>query len=104
VALVKEGFVESVVAAAVGKLHLLKGGAGKPVLVLHHDVGNPGWLPFYADLARDFTVYVPSHPGFGKSERPEWMRSVRDMAIAYQEFVGALKLDALSVVGLAFGG
>ncbi len=103
-ALVKEGFVESVVAAAVGKLHLLKGGAGKPVLVLHHDVGNPGWLPFYADVARDFTVYVPSHPGFGKSERPEWMRSVRDMAIAYQEFLGALKLDALSVVGLGFGG
>ncbi len=74
-ALLKEGFVESFVEAAGGKVHVLKGGAGKPVLVLHHDVGNPGWLPFHAELARSFTVYAPSHPGFGKSERPEWMRS-----------------------------
>ena len=25
------------------------------LVVLHHSFGNPGWLPFYDDLARDFT-------------------------------------------------
>lgn len=103
-ALLKEGFAESFVEVASGKVHLLKGGAGKPILVLHHDIGNPGWLPFYADLARGFTVLVPSHPGFGKSERPEWMRSVRDMAIVYQWLLSELKLERLWVVGLGFGG
>jgi pimeloyl-ACP methyl ester carboxylesterase len=104
VALIKEGFTESFIEAAGGKIHVLKGGSGSPMLVLHHDVGNPGWLPFYADLARDFTVLVPSHPGFGKSDRPEWMRTVRDMAMVYQWALDELKLDCVSVIGLGFGG
>ena len=69
---------ESFAEVAGGKIQMLQAGAGRPLLVLHHEIGNPGWLPFYDDLARDFTVHVPSHPGFGKSERPEWMRTVRD--------------------------
>ncbi len=103
-ALIKEGFSESIAEAAGGKIHVLKGGSGSPLVVLHHDVGNPGWLPFYADLARDCTVYVPSHPGFGKSERPEWMRSVRDMAMVYQWLFAKLRLDRIAVIGLGFGG
>lgn len=95
---------ESFVEVAGGKVQMLKAGSGRPLLILHHDVGNPGWLPFYDDLARDFTVHVPSHPGFGKSERPEWMRTVRDMAIAYQWLIGDLKLDSPAAVGLGFGG
>ncbi|MCH8283322.1 MAG: alpha/beta hydrolase, partial [Chloroflexi bacterium] len=66
-----------------GKVQVLKGGAGDPLLVLHHDTGNPGWLPFYDELAKSFTVYIPSHPGFGKSDRPDWARTVRDLATLY---------------------
>jgi pimeloyl-ACP methyl ester carboxylesterase len=95
---------ELLVEAAGGNVHVLKGGSGRPLVVLHHDIGNPGWLPFYADLAREHTVYVPSHPGFGKSERPEWMRNVRDMAIVYQWILRDLGLDYVTVVGLGFGG
>jgi pimeloyl-ACP methyl ester carboxylesterase len=95
---------ESFIEVAGGKVQLLKGGSGRPLLILHHDVGNPGWLPFYDELARDFTVHVPSYPGFGKSERPEWMRTVRDMAMAYLWLARELKLDSTALVGLGFGG
>lgn len=95
-----EGFVS----LAGSRVHLLKGGAGRPLLVLHRDVGSPGWVPFYEELAQRFLVYAPSHPGFDKSERPLWMRSVRDLAIAYQWLLKDLKLDELYLLGLGFGG
>jgi pimeloyl-ACP methyl ester carboxylesterase len=81
-----------------------KAGAGDPLLVLHHDIGSPPGLPFYDVLARRFTVYVPSHPGYDGSERPHWMRSVRDLAVVYQWLLAELGLPAVSVVGLGFGG
>lgn len=82
----------------------LRKGSGDPLLVLHHDIGNPGWLPFYDRLAERFTVYVPSHPGFDSSERPTWMRDVREMAALYSWFLRELKLDSPVLVGLGFGG
>ena len=91
-------------------VHLWKGGQGKPLVVLHDDVGSPGWLPFHEELARHFTVYAPSHPGYGKSERPDrshrpgWMRDVRDMAIVHRLLLRDLGLERVSVVGLGFGG
>ena len=50
-------------------LRLRKGGAGDPMLVLSHDIGSLERLPLYDALARRFTVYVPSHPGYDGSER-----------------------------------
>jgi len=86
------------------KLHLRRAGAGQPLLVLHHDVGSPDRLPFYDALARRFTVYVPSHPGYDRSERPEWMRSARDIAVCYQWLLGDLGAANPALVGLGFGG
>jgi len=101
---VTQTWTESFVEVAGGKVHLRKGGTGDPLLILHRDVGNLGWLPLYEQLAQRFTVYVPSHPGFDKSDRPEWMRNVRDMAVVYEWFLKDLKLGALSLMGLGFGG
>jgi pimeloyl-ACP methyl ester carboxylesterase len=95
---------ESYIEIAGGKLQMLTGGNGRPLFILHHDIGNPGWLPFYDELASDFTIHVPSHPGFGKSDRPEWMRTVRDTAIVYQWLLAELKLGRVTIVGLGFGG
>lgn len=74
------------------------------ILVLHHDIGNPGWLPFYEALARRFDAVVPSLPGYGRSERADWMRSVRDLAAIEQWLLKELRLDRVSLVGLGFGG
>ena len=88
----------------------MKGGQGPPLLILHDDVGTPGWTPFYEELSGRFTVYVPSHPGFGKSElpdrsrRPSWMRDVRELAMVHGWLLNLLGLDSLHVVGIGLGG
>jgi pimeloyl-ACP methyl ester carboxylesterase len=85
-------------------LPFLKGGSGDPLLVLHHDIGSPAGLPFYDLLARNFTVYLPSHPGYEGSERPDWLRSVRDVAVIYQSLLAERGLTGVSLLGLGFGG
>ena len=89
---------------ASGPLHVARAGSGAPLLVLHHDIGSPERLPFYDALARRHTVFVPSHPGYDRSERPAWMRSVRDIAIVYQALLAEKSLTGVSLVGLGFGG
>jgi pimeloyl-ACP methyl ester carboxylesterase len=86
------------------RLALMTAGTGSPLLVLHHDTGGAGWIPLYDRLAQQFTVYVPSHPGYDRSERPDWMRSVRDVAVVYQCAIRQLGLDSPALVGLGFGG
>jgi pimeloyl-ACP methyl ester carboxylesterase len=95
---------ESVVEVAGTKLHLARAGSGRPVVVLHHDIGSPDRLPFYDELAGHFDVLVPPHPGYGKSERPQWLRNVRDVAVIYQRLLSDLGVERASLIGLGFGG
>ena len=56
------------------KIHWLQRGSGDSLIVLHHDIGNPGWLPFYEQLAQRFTVTVPDFPGWGQAlRRRSWL-------------------------------
>src|SRR5215469_11985865 len=98
------GWTETAVEVAGARLHLARAGGGRPVLVLHHDIGSPDRLEFYDALARRFAVLVPHHPGYGKSERPAWLRSVRDVAVIYQWLLGDLAIERPALVGLGFGG
>ena len=86
------------------KVRVLYGGDGAPLVVLHHSTGNPGWLPFYERLAERFTVYVPDMPGYGQSERPDWARDPRDLAILIARLLDRLGLEQVTLVGLGFGG
>jgi len=95
---------EEFVQLGPAKVQLLQGGSGDPLVILHQDVGNPGWLPFHEELSKQFTVYVPSHPGFGKSDRPEWARNARDLAGLHQWLLKELRIDSCCLVGLGFGG
>ncbi len=92
------------VAVADVALHVRRAGTGSPVLLLHRDTGALGEMPFYDALASRFAVLAPSHPGYDGSERPEWMRSPRDVAVVYQRLLAQLGLSDVSVVGLGFGG
>ncbi len=86
------------------KLHLKSAGSGRALLVLHHDIGTPDELGFYDLLAERFTVLVPHHPGWGRSERPGWMRSVRDLAAIHQWVLADQGVRNVSLLGLGFGG
>ena len=86
------------------KLHVSRAGSGPPILVLHHDIGTVDRLPFYDALAAKFDVLIPHHPGWGKSERPQWMRHPRDIAAIHAWLLADLSLAGVSLVGLGFGG
>lgn len=94
----------STVEAAGTKLHLMRAGKGQPVLVLHHETGTLDRLPFYDELAARYDVLVPHHPGYSRSERPDWLRSTRDIAVIYRGLLSELKIRDAALVGLGFGG
>ncbi|HEY5724672.1 MAG TPA: alpha/beta hydrolase, partial [Methylomirabilota bacterium] len=85
-------------------VRLRTSGRGEPLLLLHHDIGSVERLPFYDALAQRFTVHLPSHPGYDGSERPAWMRNVRDMAVLYQLLIAERGWAMPSLLGLGFGG
>jgi pimeloyl-ACP methyl ester carboxylesterase len=85
-----------------------RGGDGPPLLVLHHDIGSPERPALHDALARHFTVFAPSHPGYDGSPRPDWMRSVRDVAVVYQALLAGHERTrapgTVTLIGLGFGG
>jgi pimeloyl-ACP methyl ester carboxylesterase len=101
-------WTDSKIEVAGAKLHLSRAGQGRgkgrPLVVLHHETGTLDRLPFYDALAQHHDVLVPHHPGYSKSQRPDWMRSVRDIAVIYRGLLADLKLRDAALVGLGFGG
>jgi pimeloyl-ACP methyl ester carboxylesterase len=84
---------------------LMHGGDGPPLVYLHSSLGEAfRWLPFYNAWARDFTVYVPTHPGFGQSGGFDEIASIEDMAFHYIELFDALGLDEVILGGVSLGG
>ncbi len=97
-------WTDSTMEAAGIKLHVARAGRGRPMMVLHHETGTLDRLPFYDALANHYDVLVPHHPGFSRSQRPDWMRSTRDIAVIYRGLLGTLGLRDAALVGLGFGG
>ena len=91
--------------AAGIRTELPRAGKGPPLLVIHGELGVPGWLDGFARLAEDRDVIVPSLPGYGGSDRPDWIMGVHDLAAWVTWFARDLGLpQPLDVVGLSLGG
>ena len=86
------------------RIEYLNGGSGAPLLWLHGTEGNLGWLRLHDELARNFTVYVPTHPGFAGSERPLWLESFIDLSRFYLWIVQELGLSRVTLAGHFIGG
>lgn len=95
---------EEMVSVGGIRAHTLIGGSGAPLLVLHGAGGPNGWRRWHAALAEQFTVYVPSHPGYGLSDSADWMESPRDLARYYLWYLDVLGLDRATMVGHSMGG
>ena len=95
---------EETVRVAGSDLIVVKGGSGRPLLVLHEELGHPGWLKWHASLARDRTLLIPLHPGFGRTERIEWTLNMRDMAGLYALYLKQQGLAPIDVIGFSLGG
>jgi pimeloyl-ACP methyl ester carboxylesterase len=85
-------------------LHLLRGGSGRPALVLHGMEGPEGWLAFHDRLARTSEVWAPSHPGFGDSTRPEWIETITHQALFYEWLLRDAGLEQVDLIGFGIGG
>jgi pimeloyl-ACP methyl ester carboxylesterase len=85
-------------------VRVLKGGAGPALVALHHSTGSIGWTPIVEELAKAHTVYVIDMPGYGQSERPDWARDPRDIAVLCGFVIDSLGLDKVTLVGFGFGG
>ena len=86
------------------KLELVVKGEGAPLLFLHGMDGVEGCARIIDLLARDFTVYAPSHPGFGASELPRSFSTIDDLAYFYLDLLDHFDLRDVTVVGFSLGG
>ena len=93
-------WTEEVTHVAGTELAIVKGGSGKPLLVLHEELGHPGWGSWHAALAKQHTLMIPIQPGLGKSPKIDWIRSMSHLGLFYGRVVRELKLAPLNVIEL----
>jgi len=85
-------------------VHTWIGGDGAPLLVLHGAGGNRGFTRWVERVAQRFTVWAPTHPGFGLSGDAEWMDGIDDLARFYLWFMDVAGLVRPHVLGHSIGG
>ncbi len=98
------GYTEGTVYVGGTGLTMIKGGAGRPLLVLHEELGHPGWLSWHKALAEDHLLQIPIHPGFGELPRADWVSGVRDLAGFYSRMLGDMAVEPVDVIGFSLGG
>jgi pimeloyl-ACP methyl ester carboxylesterase len=79
-------------------------GEGEPTLFFHGAGFTRMWLPFHAALAEEVDLIAPEHPGYGETEMPEWLDGLDDLVIHYDDFLDALELDSVHLIGYSLGG
>jgi len=81
-------------------------GSSSPILLLHGGAGPQSVVAFAQRLANENQahVYVPTHPGFGGTNRPDWLNSIGALAESYVALVEQLKLNDVTVIGNSIGG
>lgn len=86
------------------RIEVLRGGSGPTMLFLHGAGGAAAWAPYMDALAKRFSLIVPSHPGYGRSDTPPWLDNLSDLAFFYLDFMKALDLRDIHLVGNSLGG
>lgn len=86
------------------EIEVLRGGKGPPLVFLHGAGGAHNWMPYMDRLAEHHKVYIPSHPGWGRSDTPDWLDGMGDLAYFYLDFLDAVGEDGVHLVGNSLGG
>jgi pimeloyl-ACP methyl ester carboxylesterase len=86
------------------KIDLERRGRGEPLLLFYGEEALELEAPFLDELAAKYEVLIPSPPGFGASERPDWISNVDDIAYIYLDLIEQLGIKKAPVVGFSLGG
>jgi pimeloyl-ACP methyl ester carboxylesterase len=100
----KDSVREDTVKVGADDLIVMKGGSGKPLLVLHEELGWPGWMKWNETLSENRAIVTPLFPGFGKTPRAEWLLSVRDLGCFLARYLRDNNLAPIDVIGFSLGG
>ncbi|MFG2376833.1 alpha/beta fold hydrolase [Streptomyces sp. NPDC048504] len=81
-------------------------GDGQPFLLLHGGAGPQSVTGFAEEFAaaHDVRVLVPTHPGFGGTDRPEGLTTISGLARLYGALLEQLALTDVTVIGNSIGG
>jgi pimeloyl-ACP methyl ester carboxylesterase len=79
-------------------------GDGPTLLFLHPEDYFSHHGGFLDQLAKDFRVIAPRHPGFGKSDLPEGFRTIADIAYHTLDLIAAMGLKNITLAGASMGG
>ena len=95
-------------AAGVGpvELSVAEYGSGQPFLLLHGGAGPQSVTGFAEQFAaaHQVRVLVPTHPGFGGTDRPEALTGIPALAALYAALLDQVDLADVTVIGNSFGG
>lgn len=86
------------------KLRMFRGGRGDPAVFLHGAGGLSQWTPFFENLSRQVDLIALEHPGFGKSDSPDWIASMDDLATFYLDVIESLGVGRIHLIGSSLGG
>lgn len=85
------------------KVRMLEAGSGPTILYLS-GFGGLAWSDLLERLSRKHRVLATEHPGFGRSQIPEWMMGIGDLALFYLDLIVTLGLKEVHLAGHAVGG
>ena len=86
------------------ELEIERRGRGRPLLVLYGEEALELDAAVLAELARDHELIIPSPPGFGRSERPDWIETPDDIGYIYLDLMERLDVGKVPAIGFSFGG
>ncbi|MEX2237791.1 MAG: alpha/beta hydrolase [Dehalococcoidia bacterium] len=78
-------------------------GQGEPLLFLHGS-GGLTWARFLDELAKDYAVTAPEHPGYGESSGLDALDDMTDFALYVGDFCDAVGIERAHVIGHSLGG
>ena len=81
-----------------------KGGRGQPLLYLHGLSGWGRWESYHMTLGLTNLVYAPQLPGWQDGQVPASITSARDYARVMTQFLDAVGISTVDLVGHSFGG
>jgi pimeloyl-ACP methyl ester carboxylesterase len=87
------------------RIRVLSKGRG-PSLVFFHGPWGLTWDPFLDELAQNFTVHAPEHPGTTPDAHDDvyHLDGLWDLVLCYDELMSALGITSAVLVGHSFGG